>query len=63
LWQDVIAAGVAVFSYSVFFSTPLNLLPWPVPVGMLPTLYGGGRSRYLVPASRPTPSSLVSSSG
>jgi uncharacterized membrane protein YjjP (DUF1212 family) len=35
LWQDVIAAGVAVFSYSVFFSTPLNLLPWPVAVGML----------------------------
>ena len=35
LWQDVIAAGVAVFSYSVFFSTPLNLLPWPVVVGML----------------------------
>jgi uncharacterized membrane protein YjjP (DUF1212 family) len=35
LWQDVIAAGVAVFSYSVFFSTPLSLLPWPVAVGML----------------------------
>jgi uncharacterized membrane protein YjjP (DUF1212 family) len=35
LWQDVIAAGVAVFSYSVFFSTPLNLLTWPVAVGML----------------------------
>jgi uncharacterized membrane protein YjjP (DUF1212 family) len=35
LWQDVIAAGVAVFAYSVFFSTPLNLLPWPVAVGML----------------------------
>src|SRR6266436_6080556 len=27
LWQDVIAAGVAVASYSVFFSTPLNMLP------------------------------------
>jgi uncharacterized membrane protein YjjB (DUF3815 family) len=35
LWQDVIAAGIAVASYSVFFSTPLNLLPWPVAVGML----------------------------
>ena len=34
LWQDVIAAGVAVASYSVFFSTPLNMLPWPVVVGM-----------------------------
>src|SRR6267143_97155 len=31
LWHDVIAAGVAVASYSVFFSTPLNMLPWPVP--------------------------------
>lgn len=35
LWQDVIAAGVAVGSYSIFFSTPLNMLPWPVAVGML----------------------------
>jgi uncharacterized membrane protein YjjP (DUF1212 family) len=35
LWQDVIAAGVAVASYSLFFSTPLNMLPWPVAVGML----------------------------
>jgi uncharacterized membrane protein YjjB (DUF3815 family) len=35
LWQDVIAAGVAVTSYSVFFSTPSNMLPWPVAVGML----------------------------
>jgi uncharacterized membrane protein YjjP (DUF1212 family) len=35
LWFDVIAAGVAVASYSVFFSTPLNMLPWPVAVGML----------------------------
>jgi uncharacterized membrane protein YjjP (DUF1212 family) len=35
LWQDVIAAGVAVASYSVFFSTPLNMLPWPVAVGVL----------------------------
>ena len=35
LWLDVIAAGVAVASYSVFFSTPLNMLAWPVAVGML----------------------------
>jgi uncharacterized membrane protein YjjP (DUF1212 family) len=35
LWQDVIAAAVAVAAYSVFFSTPLNMLPWPVAVGAL----------------------------
>jgi uncharacterized membrane protein YjjB (DUF3815 family) len=35
LWQDVIAAGVAVASYSVFFSTPPHMLAWPVAVGML----------------------------
>jgi uncharacterized membrane protein YjjP (DUF1212 family) len=35
LWQDMIAAGVAVASYSVFFSTPLHMLAWPVAVGML----------------------------
>jgi len=35
LWQDVIAAGVAVAAYSVFFSTPLRMFPWPVAVGML----------------------------
>ena len=35
LWEDVIAAGVAVFAYSVFFSTPLRMLPWPVAVGMV----------------------------
>ena len=35
LWFDVIAAGVAVACYSVFFSTPLNMLAWPVAVGML----------------------------
>jgi len=33
LWHDVIAAGVAVACYSVFFSSPLNMLPWPVGVG------------------------------
>jgi len=35
LWEDVIAAGVAISAYSVFFSTPLNMLPWPIAVGML----------------------------
>jgi hypothetical protein len=35
LWQDVIAAGVAVAAYSIFFSTPLTMLPWPVAVGAL----------------------------
>ena len=34
LLQDVIAAGVAVAAYSVFFSTPLHMLLWPVAVGM-----------------------------
>ena len=34
-WQDVIAAGVAVAAYSIFFSTPLSMLPWPVTVGAL----------------------------
>jgi uncharacterized membrane protein YjjP (DUF1212 family) len=33
LWHDVIAAGVAVACYSVFFSSPLDMLPWPVAVG------------------------------
>jgi uncharacterized membrane protein YjjP (DUF1212 family) len=35
LWQDVLAAGVAVAAYSIFFSTPLRMLPWPIAVGML----------------------------
>ena len=35
LWEDAIAAGVAVAAYSIFFSTPLKMLPWPVAVGML----------------------------
>ena len=35
LWQDVVAAGVAVACYSVFFSTPSNMLIWPIAVGML----------------------------
>jgi uncharacterized membrane protein YjjB (DUF3815 family) len=35
LWQDIVAAGVAVAAYSVFFSTPARMLPWPLAVGML----------------------------
>jgi uncharacterized membrane protein YjjP (DUF1212 family) len=35
LWLDTTAAGVAVFAYSIFFSTPLNMVAWPVAVGML----------------------------
>ena len=34
-WLDMIAAGIAVFAYSVFFSTPLRMLAWPVGIGML----------------------------
>ena len=33
LWHDVIAAASAVACYSVFFSTPLQMLAWPVAVG------------------------------
>jgi uncharacterized membrane protein YjjB (DUF3815 family) len=35
LWEDVIAAGVAVAAYSIFFSTPLRMLTWPVAIGMV----------------------------
>jgi len=35
LWLDVIAAGVAVSAYSIFFSTPLRMLAWPIAIGML----------------------------
>jgi uncharacterized membrane protein YjjB (DUF3815 family) len=34
VWQDIIAAGLAVACYSVFFSTPPDMLAWPVAVGM-----------------------------
>jgi len=33
LWYDVIAAGLAVACYSIFFSSPLKTLPWPVAIG------------------------------
>jgi uncharacterized membrane protein YjjP (DUF1212 family) len=32
---DVISAGIAVAAYSIFFSTPLRMLPWPVAIGSL----------------------------
>jgi uncharacterized membrane protein YjjB (DUF3815 family) len=35
LWLDVMAAGVAVAAFSIFFSMPLRMLAWPVVVGML----------------------------
>ena len=35
VWQDIIAAGVAVACYSIFFSTQLHMLAWPVAVGMV----------------------------
>jgi uncharacterized membrane protein YjjP (DUF1212 family) len=35
LWQDIVAAGVAVAAYSVFFSTPPRMFAWPVAVGMV----------------------------
>jgi uncharacterized membrane protein YjjP (DUF1212 family) len=35
LSKDMIAAGIAVACYSVFFSTPLRMLAWPVAVGMV----------------------------
>jgi uncharacterized membrane protein YjjP (DUF1212 family) len=35
LWEDAIAAGVAVAAYCIFFSAPLRMIPWPVAVGML----------------------------
>ena len=35
LWHEVIAAGVAVACYSIFFSTPLRMLCWPVAVGIV----------------------------
>ena len=35
LWVDMIAAGVAVAAYSMFFSMPPRMLGWPIAVGML----------------------------
>src|SRR5215471_5217546 len=35
LWVDIIAAGIAVGAYSVFYSTPWRMLGWPIAVGMV----------------------------
>jgi uncharacterized membrane protein YjjB (DUF3815 family) len=35
LWEDVVASAVAVFAYSVFYSTPLRLLTAPIAIGAL----------------------------
>src|SRR5215469_10357314 len=35
LWHDVFAAGIAIACYSIFFSSPLKMLPWPVAVGTM----------------------------
>lgn len=35
LWQDLLAAGVVVACYSVFYSTPLPMFPWPVAIGTI----------------------------
>jgi len=35
LWQDIIASAVAVAAFSILFSMPPNLMPWPVIVGTL----------------------------
>jgi uncharacterized membrane protein YjjP (DUF1212 family) len=35
LWLDTISAGVAVAAYGIFFSTPPQMLAWPVAIGML----------------------------
>jgi uncharacterized membrane protein YjjP (DUF1212 family) len=53
LWQDVIAAGVAVAAYSIFFSTPLHMLPWPIAVGMAAHALRWG-ALTLLDASAPT---------
>lgn len=35
LWQDMIAAGIAIAAYSIFFSIPLRLMAWPMVIGVL----------------------------
>jgi uncharacterized membrane protein YjjP (DUF1212 family) len=34
LWQDIVAAGVAVACFSIYFSTPPRMFAWPIAVGM-----------------------------
>jgi uncharacterized membrane protein YjjP (DUF1212 family) len=35
IWQDMIAAGVAVASFCTFFSLPARAMAWPVAIGMI----------------------------
>ena len=35
LWLDIVAAGVAVAAFSIFFSMPFRMLGWPVAIGMI----------------------------
>jgi uncharacterized membrane protein YjjP (DUF1212 family) len=35
LWLDILAAGVAVAAFSIFFSMPFRMLGWPVAIGMI----------------------------
>ena len=34
IWNDMIASGIAVLAFSVFFSTPVRMILWPVTVGV-----------------------------
>ena len=34
LWQDIIAAGVAVACFSIYYSTPPRMFAWPIAAGM-----------------------------
>lgn len=47
LWQDVVAAGVAVACYSIFYSTPTRLIISPVLVGMAAHALHTGGITYL----------------
>jgi uncharacterized membrane protein YjjP (DUF1212 family) len=62
LLNDTIAAGVAVFAVSIFFSTPLRMLAWPVAVGMLAHALRWRCLPCLAPVPRPALSWLVLSS-
>lgn len=35
IWQDMLAAGVAVAAYSVFYTSPVRFIAWPILVGMI----------------------------
>jgi uncharacterized membrane protein YjjP (DUF1212 family) len=34
LWQDMVAAGIAIAGYAMFFSMPTRMLPWPMVAGV-----------------------------